>query len=96
MDGATDVTSAVGKSFGYVGEQARLLPYAFASKADMCGATKDVRYRPKADIASCDNLIGDPLKMHRHVEAQRLRSLRLITADILSAPAPACRPASRP
>jgi hypothetical protein len=35
MDGAIDVTSAVGKSLGYVGEQARLLPYAFAPKADI-------------------------------------------------------------
>ena len=30
----------------------------FGSKADMCSATRDVRYGPIADIGSSDHLMG--------------------------------------
>jgi hypothetical protein len=32
---------------------------ALPPKADMCGATRDVRYGPKADISSFDHLVGE-------------------------------------
>ena len=41
--------------------------------ADMCGAARDVRFGPIADIGCLfDYLISDLLEMHRYVEAQRL------------------------
>jgi hypothetical protein len=44
-------------------------------KADMCGATRDVRFGPEADIRArlFDHLVGAPEYCGRHSEAERLR-----------------------
>src|SRR5262249_53200773 len=49
-----------------------------APKADTCGATSDVRYGPKADIAQLfDDFIGAILYRLRHDDAERLRGLEV-------------------
>jgi hypothetical protein len=49
-----------------------------ASKADMCGAARDVRYGPIADIDTLfDHLVGARLHCRRHVEAERLGRLEV-------------------
>ena len=55
---------------------------ALPSKADMCGAKRDVRLVPIADIwpglfwlGLFDHLIGALLHLQRHIEAQSLRGL---------------------
>jgi hypothetical protein len=56
---------------------------ALPPKADMCSATRDVRFVPIADSCSAakrwlfDHLVGDLLEMHRHIEAQRLGGLEV-------------------
>src|SRR5262245_45360984 len=52
---------------------------ALPPKADMCGATRDVRFGPKADISqiSFDNLVGSLLEMQRHVEVKPLCRLHV-------------------
>ena len=46
---------------------------ALPSKADMRGATRDVRFVPIADIGgSLDHLIGALLEVKRNVESERL------------------------
>src|SRR5262249_37149015 len=51
---------------------------ALPPKADMCGATRDVRFGPKADIGSLfDHPVGALLEMHRHVEAKRLSGFQI-------------------
>src|SRR5262249_20499005 len=53
--------------------QAYLAMSALPPKADMCGATRDVRYGPKADIChSIDHFIGELLKKQGNVNAERL------------------------
>src|SRR5262245_65841619 len=53
---------------------------ALSPKADMCGATRDVRYGPKADSCSAaiellfDHLVGAVLDRLRHGDAECLRS----------------------
>jgi hypothetical protein len=43
---------------------------ALPLKADVCAATRDVRYGPKADMPTLFNyLIGDLLEVHRNFEA---------------------------
>jgi hypothetical protein len=45
---------------------------ALPSKADMCGATRDVRFGPIADISTLfDHLVGARLHCRRHVGAVR-------------------------
>jgi hypothetical protein len=51
---------------------------ALPPKADMCGATRDVRFVPKADIeGSFDQPISDLLNVQRHFEAERPGSLEI-------------------
>ena len=51
---------------------------ALPPKADICSATRDVRFVPKADIGSLfDHLVGALLEMQRHVEAERLGGLEV-------------------
>ena len=52
---------------------------ASPSKADMCGAARDVRYGPKADICGVllDHLIGTTNQGERCVKAESLRGLEI-------------------
>src|SRR5262249_21495911 len=56
---------------------------ALPPKADMCGATRDVRYGPKADSCDAakkslfDHCIGDRDDPWRHLDAERLRRLKV-------------------
>ena len=56
---------------------------ALHPKADMCGATKDVRYVPIADIRTIlvcglfDDLVGTGKQRRRHRDAERLGSLEI-------------------
>src|SRR5262249_5742973 len=51
---------------------------ALPPKADMCSATGDVRFGPKADIlVSFDHFVGNLLKLPRNLKAERLRSLEI-------------------
>jgi hypothetical protein len=52
---------------------------ALPLKADMCGATRHVRFVPIADTVPTllDNLIGALLERQGHIEAERLRSLEV-------------------
>jgi hypothetical protein len=52
---------------------------ALAPKADMCGANRDVRYGPIADIGSdlFDHLVGGGQQRLRHSEAERLAGLEV-------------------
>src|SRR5262245_23971932 len=46
---------------------------ALPPKADMCGATRDVRFGPKpTSRRSLDQLVGELLEMQRHVKVKRL------------------------
>ena len=50
----------------------------YPPKADMCAATSDVRYGPKADIlVSFDHFVGNLLKLPRNLKAERLRGLEI-------------------
>jgi hypothetical protein len=54
--------------------------------ADMCGATRDVRFVPIADIGPylLDDFVGTPEQRRRHDEAERsLAVLRLIISSNL-------------
>ena len=45
---------------------------------DMCGAARDVRFVPIADIGTLfDHLVGARLHCRRHVEAERLGRLQI-------------------
>src|SRR5262245_60441520 len=47
---------------------------ALPPKADMCGAARDVRFGPEADIKSfIDHLVGAHEQRRRHVETERFR-----------------------
>src|SRR5262249_5248872 len=51
---------------------------ALPPKADMCGATRDVRYGPKADMTLLfDNLIGAGKYRRRNCEAHCLRGFEV-------------------
>jgi hypothetical protein len=51
---------------------------ALPPKADMCGATRDVRFGPIADIDSLlDQLVSALLKLNWHVEAERLSGFKI-------------------
>jgi len=51
---------------------------ALPPKADMCGATMDVRFGPKADNTYLfDHLVGSGDERGRHGETKRLRSLEI-------------------
>src|SRR5215472_14065099 len=52
---------------------------ALPPKADMCGATRDVRFGPIADIRphSIDEFISAAKQRLRHDEAERLRGLEV-------------------
>ena len=51
---------------------------ALPPKADMCGATRDVRFGPKADMPTLFNyLIGALLEVHRNFKAERLGGLEI-------------------
>jgi hypothetical protein len=51
---------------------------ALTPKADMCGATRDVRFVPIADIAALfDYFISALLKLQRHFEAYCFGSLEV-------------------
>jgi hypothetical protein len=51
---------------------------ALPPKADMCGATRDVRFGPKADIDNLLNqLVSALLKLNWHVEAERLSGFKI-------------------
>src|SRR6476660_7706822 len=51
---------------------------ALPPKADMCGATGDVRFGPKADITNLfDHLVGAILHRLRDGNAERLRGLEV-------------------
>src|SRR5262249_39238387 len=53
--------------------QAYLAMSALPPRADMCGATRDVHFGPKADIChSIDHFIGELLKKQGNVNAERL------------------------
>ena len=58
---------------------------ALPPKADMCGATRDVRFVPIADIALFDHLVGERDERRRDFEAEALAALRLITKSNLAA-----------
>jgi hypothetical protein len=45
---------------------------ALPPKADMCGATRDVRFGPKADIVSFDNFVGERQYLWRKFDAKSL------------------------
>ena len=45
--------------------------------ADMCGATGNVCYGPKADISSFDHLVGAALYRLRHSDPELLRGLEV-------------------
>ena len=51
---------------------------ALPPKADMCGATRHVRFVPKADIpASLDHLIGATDQRRWHGEIERLSGFKI-------------------
>jgi hypothetical protein len=51
---------------------------ALPPKADMCGATRDVRFGPIADIDNLlDQLVSALLKLNWHVEAERLSGFKI-------------------
>ena len=52
---------------------------AFSPKADMCGAKRNVRFVPIADIQSrlFDDLVGAGKQHRRHGEADRFRGLEV-------------------
>jgi hypothetical protein len=50
---------------------------ALTLKADMCGATGDVRYGPEADISPSFDNFGDLLKVHWHGQAERFCTLKI-------------------
>ena len=57
---------------------------ALPPKADMCSATRHVRFVPIADISALfDHLVGASEHAWRHGEAERLGGLRLITKSYL-------------
>jgi len=63
---------------------------ALPPKADMCGATTDVRYGPKADIRQCDNAAHSITSFANrehddggpHVDPKRSRSLEMSAGTI--------------
>ena len=50
---------------------------ALTPKADMCGATRHVRFLPKADIRSFDEHVHAAQKCFRNRQAYGLRSLEI-------------------
>jgi hypothetical protein len=50
---------------------------ALPPKADMCGATTDVRFGPIADMHSIDDFIRPLEQRSRHSEPERIRSLEI-------------------
>ena len=51
---------------------------ALPPKADMCGAARDVRFGPKADIRCLfDHLIGAGEQIVRHYKPERLGGLEI-------------------
>src|SRR4030095_11457118 len=50
---------------------------ALPPKADMCGAARDVRYGPKADIALLNHLVGERDQRGRYGEAEGLGGLEV-------------------
>jgi hypothetical protein len=56
---------------------------AITPKADMCGATGDVRFGPKADIALFDHLIGARKELGGIVMPRALAVLRLMASSYL-------------
>ena len=59
--------------------QAYLAMSALPPKADMCGATRDVRYGPIADISDLfDYLVGDKEQLSRNIDTERSRRLQML------------------
>ena len=50
---------------------------ALPPKADMCGATRDVRFVPRADIHLLDHLVSAAEHRLRHNDAKRLRGFEV-------------------
>ena len=67
----------------FASEKIQLLMSALPSKADMCGAARDVRFGPTADSCTAANSIlfdycVDARKdLRGHVEAKRIRRFRI-------------------
>ena len=74
---AQQVMSALPRIATAKADMPQMVMSALAPIADMCGATSDVRFGPKADIRLFDHLVGAREQRRRHGEAECLGSLEI-------------------